>query len=66
LVGSFPSCAACRRRHHPPLLCLVTGVADGAERRGARRRSVRRTVQGWPGPSATGRIPDTNLQTASH
>jgi hypothetical protein len=47
------------------LLCLVTGIVDGPERRGARRRSVRPTVQGRPGPSATwvqvavacGRIP---------
>jgi hypothetical protein len=36
-----------------------------AVNRAIRRRSVRPAVQGWPGPSATGRIP-ANLQTASH
>ena len=54
------------------LLCLVTGVVNEHEQRGARRRSVRPTVQGRPGPPATwmqvavacGRIP-ANLQTAS-
>jgi len=34
------------------LLCLVTAVANGHEQRGTRRRSVRPTVRGWPGPSA--------------
>jgi hypothetical protein len=37
------------------LFCQVTGIADTPERRGARRRSVHPSVQGWPGPSATGR-----------
>ena len=62
----------------PPLgfaapLRLVTGIVNGPERRGARRRNVRPTVQGRPGPSATwvqiavgcGRI-SANLQIASH
>ena len=49
-------------RHHlhrdsPQLFCQVTGVAGSSEQRAARRRSVRLTVQGWPGPFATGRIP---------
>ena len=35
-----------------------TGLNAG-ERRYARRRGVRRTVQGWPGRSATGRRPST-------
>ena len=55
------------------LLCLVTGIVDGPERRGARRRSVRPTVQGQAGTVrelvqvavACGRIP-ANLQAASH
>ena len=47
------------------LLSLVTGAPDGPERNGARRRSVHPTVQGWPGPSATGKIP-ADVQTASH
>src|SRR5215813_8221510 len=38
---------------------------NGSERQGARRPSVRPAVHGWPGPSATGRIP-ANLRTASH
>jgi hypothetical protein len=46
----------------PPLgfvapLRLVTGIVNGPERRGARRRSVRPAVQGRTGPSMTGRIP---------
>ena len=44
-------------RDSPQLFCQVTGVADGPEQRAARRRSVRLTVQGWPGPFATSRIP---------
>ena len=47
------------------LLRLVTGIVDGPERKGTRRRSVHLTVPAWPGPSASGRIP-ANLQTASH
>jgi len=41
------------------LLRLVTGIVDGPERRGARRRSVRPSVQGWSGPSATVQTPST-------
>jgi hypothetical protein len=40
-------------RDSPQLFCQVTGVADRPERRAARRRSVRPTVQGKPGPPAT-------------
>jgi len=38
---------------------------DDPEHKHARRPSVRPAVHGWPGPSATGRIP-ANLRTASH
>ena len=41
------------RRLNAALFCQVTSLPDGQERRGARRRSVRPAVQGWPGPSAT-------------
>jgi hypothetical protein len=40
------------------LFCQVTGLVNAPEPRDARRRSVRLSVQGWPGPSATCRIPD--------
>jgi hypothetical protein len=53
LVVSVMSRKWCHRQDRPLLLCLVTGVVNGPERRGARRRSVRPTVQGRPGPSAT-------------
>ena len=73
LVVSVMSCRWCHRQDQPQLLCLVTGVVNGHERRGARRQSVRPAVQGRAGPSATwvhiavgcGRIP-ANSQTASH
>jgi len=35
--------------------CLVTAIADDPEQKHARPRSVHPAVQGWPGPSATGR-----------
>jgi hypothetical protein len=62
----------CHRRDKPSLLCLVTGALDRPERWGARRRSVRPTVQAKPDRPRPGcmlllrgRIP-ANLQTASH
>jgi hypothetical protein len=54
LVVSVMSRKWCHGQDRPQLLCLVTGVVNGPERTGARRRSVRPTVQGMPGPSATG------------
>ena len=45
------------QRDSLPLFCQVTGIADRPEERTARRRSVRLTIQGWPGPSAADRIP---------
>ena len=44
-------------RNRRRLSCQVTGIAHGPEQRATRGRSVRPTVQGRPGPSATGRIP---------
>jgi hypothetical protein len=64
LVVSATSQVRSRRPDQPRLLCLVTDAPDGTEQKHARRRSVRPTVQGWPGPSPTGRIP-ANLQTTS-
>jgi hypothetical protein len=40
-------------------VCQVTEVVGMSERRGARFPSVRPSVQGWPEPSATGRMPAT-------
>ena len=60
-LGSVLSPAHRLHRESRQLFCQVTGVADGPEQRAARRRSVRLTVQGWPGPFATGRIPANHM-----
>jgi hypothetical protein len=65
LVVSVMSRARPRRPDQPRLLCLVTDALDRPERRGARRCGACPAVQGWPGPSATVRMP-ANLETASH
>ena len=51
LMVSVLGADRCHRRDKPLLLCLVTGALYRPERRGACRRSVRPTVQGWPRPS---------------
>jgi hypothetical protein len=69
LPVSFGRLSQERARCQPPgtaaLLCLVKDAVDRPERRCARRQSVCPAVQGWPEPSATGRMP-ANVQTASH
>ena len=50
-VGISYGCCAWSQRPRTDL--------NAGERRYARRRGVRRTVQGWPGRSATGRRPST-------
>ena len=65
LLVSVASRVRSRRPAQPQVFCLVTEAPDAPEQKHARRRGVHPAVQGWPGPSATGRMP-ANLQSASH
>ena len=65
LSVSVASRVRSRRPAQPQVFCLVTEAPDAPEQKHARRRGVHPAVQGWPGPSATGRMP-ANLESASH
>jgi len=65
LSVSVASRVRSRRPAQPQVFCLVTEAPDAPEQKHARRRGVHPAVQGWPGPSATGRMPG-NLESASH